>query len=612
MTLATAALLPSQSAANSKYAGIVVDHNTGRVLYKDNADKARFPASLTKVMTLYIAFEELEAGRLSYDTRMKVSSYAASRPPSKIYVKPGGTLRVKDAIGALVTKSANDASVVLAEHIEGSEKAFARRMTRTARALGMKRTTFRNANGLPNAQQVTTARDMATLGRAIQDRFPEKFKWFQTRRYQIGSNAYGNHNRLLGTVSGVDGIKTGYIRASGFNLLTSVNRDGRRVVAVVMGGRTSRSRNAHMADLIKRYFHKAKRGKRTAPLVASRRTPSFATAYAAPQAGLRAGNAPKPVARPAQVAAASLANGVLPPKAPGETAGAAASASQPVSPQIQAAESNRPLPLPTFRPEQESPIQLASAAAALPLAVPSAPVRPTKAAPEVVLPEGALPEAALPAVALNETSSPAAPPASRIDIAMAVAAEGSARKALAELPTANIETMPVNRAIEGPLPQTGPATHTTPRQVAALVVQPATPAVLTAIADTPSNPARAARAIAKPVVAQVATNKLDSNPSSDPIAKPDRAIQNSAPARAGWVIQIGAMPNRAEAEGLLQRAISKGPSAIAQATPFIEQAVVKQKTYHRARFSGFGGKSEAQQACRSLEKKEFACFATRS
>ncbi len=257
----------SPALANAKYAGIVVDAKTGKTLYADSADSYRYPASLTKIMTLYIVFEELEAGRLSLNSELKVSKNASLEPPSKIGLKPGQTIKVKDAILALVTKSANDVATTVAENIGGSEANFAKRMTRTARQIGMKKTTFRNAHGLPNKSQRTTARDMATLGIAIQERFPKYYDFFQTKVYTYKGRRYGNHNKLLGRVRGVDGIKTGYIRASGFNLVTSVNRDNRHIVAVVMGGRTGASRNAQMTNLIGRYLPKASKGRKAEPLI---------------------------------------------------------------------------------------------------------------------------------------------------------------------------------------------------------------------------------------------------------------------------------------------------------------------------------------------------------
>lgn len=265
--------LSTAATANAKYAGIVIDVKTGKILYSDNANNLRYPASLTKIMTLYMLFGELEAGRVSLNTRMKVSKRASGQAPSKLGMKVGSTIRVKDAISALVTKSANDVAVVIAEHIGGTESKFGRLMTKKARSIGMKKTTFKNASGLPNKGQRTTARDMAQLGMAIQDRFPKYYKYFSTRSFSYKGKKYRNHNRLLGSVKGVDGIKTGYIRASGFNLVTSVKQRNRHIVAVVMGGRTGRSRDAHMKDLIGRYMKSASTGSRKTPLVASRSVP---------------------------------------------------------------------------------------------------------------------------------------------------------------------------------------------------------------------------------------------------------------------------------------------------------------------------------------------------
>jgi D-alanyl-D-alanine carboxypeptidase len=219
------------------------------------------------MMTLYILFEELDAGRVSLNSKFSVSKNAAAQAPSKIGVKAGGTLKVEDAILALVTKSANDVAVVVAENVGGSVSKFAERMTRTARKLGMKSTTFRNPHGLPNNGQVTTARDLVLLASALQDRFPTYYKYFGTRSFAYKGKRYRNHNRLLGSVTGVDGIKTGYIRASGFNLVTNVKRDGRHIIAVVMGGKTGASRDAHMRELIAEHLPKAKRGSRTTPLL---------------------------------------------------------------------------------------------------------------------------------------------------------------------------------------------------------------------------------------------------------------------------------------------------------------------------------------------------------
>lgn len=236
--------------ANPKYASIIIDANTGKVLHSRYADEPRYPASLTKMMTLYMVFEAMEQGKITKNTRVPFSAHAASMQPTKLGVPAGKSISVETAIYSLVTKSANDAAAAVGELLGGTESHFAEMMTAKARALGMSRTTFRNASGLPNSRQVTTARDMATLGIALQEHFPRQFKYFDTPSFKYGRTTMRNHNRLLGRVSGVDGIKTGYTRASGFNLVTSLNKDGRSIVGVVMGGKSGSSRDAHMQDLL--------------------------------------------------------------------------------------------------------------------------------------------------------------------------------------------------------------------------------------------------------------------------------------------------------------------------------------------------------------------------
>ena len=268
MVVFVLALSPQQAFANSKYAGIVIDAKTGKTLYSYKADATRYPASLTKMMTLYMMFEAIDDGKMSKRTRIRMSKYAASKPPSKLGIRPGKSLSAEQAILALTTKSANDVAAAVAEHLGGSEANFGRMMTKKARQLGMKRTTFRNASGLTNRGQVTTARDMARLGVALREHFPHHYKYFSTRVFKFGRNKYGNHNRLLGRVRGVDGIKTGYTRASGFNLVSSVQTGGRSIVAVVMGGRSGKSRNAQMQKLIRQYLRKASKGKKKMLLAA--------------------------------------------------------------------------------------------------------------------------------------------------------------------------------------------------------------------------------------------------------------------------------------------------------------------------------------------------------
>ncbi|MCH7795858.1 MAG: D-alanyl-D-alanine carboxypeptidase [Proteobacteria bacterium] len=297
------------TAAQARYASIVIDYDTGRVLHESNADTRNYPASLAKMMTLYLAFEALERGDIALDRKLKVSRRAAGMPAAKLGLKRGETITVENAILALITKSANDAAVVVAEALGGKETKFARMMTRKAKALGMKRTQFRNASGLPNRRQLSTARDMATLARALIRDFPKYYKLFSTKEFVYKGRRHRNHNRLLRKYAGADGLKTGYIRASGFNLAASVSRNGRRLIAVVFGGKTPRSRDRHIAKLLDRGFAKlASTGSDKIPPPPPRK-PSFALAGDfAPATGITSVATPKrPAARkaaPAEVGSA--------------------------------------------------------------------------------------------------------------------------------------------------------------------------------------------------------------------------------------------------------------------------------------------------------------------
>ncbi|MGQ3348420.1 D-alanyl-D-alanine carboxypeptidase family protein, partial [Bosea sp. (in: a-proteobacteria)] len=251
------------------YAAMVVDARTGRTLHAVNEDAPRIPASITKVMTLYVLFEQMERGRFTMNSELTVSAHAARQEPSKIGFAPGETISVRDAILALITKSANDVAMAVAENVGGSEDEFARIMTARARSLGMARTTFYNPHGLPHSPpNMTTARDLTILARAIQERFPRYYPMFSTRVFNYAGGAYRNHNKLLGRIEGVDGIKTGYTRLSGFNLMTSAKADGRHVVSVVLGGRSGASRDKIMADLVVATLPRAATSGRASTMVA--------------------------------------------------------------------------------------------------------------------------------------------------------------------------------------------------------------------------------------------------------------------------------------------------------------------------------------------------------
>jgi D-alanyl-D-alanine carboxypeptidase len=239
---------------SSRYAAIVLEARSGNVLMAANADETRHPASLTKMMTLYMVFDALREGRLNLDSRVPFSDWAAGRPPSKLGIPAGSSISVEQAILALVTRSANDVAAAVGERIGGSEERFAQMMTLRARSLGMSRTTFRNASGLPDLEQVTTARDMATLGRRLFQDFPERYHYFGVTQVRMAGQNIRNHNRMLDSYEGVDGIKTGFINASGFNIVTSASRGGQRIVGAVFGGSSWYERDQHMASLLDRSF----------------------------------------------------------------------------------------------------------------------------------------------------------------------------------------------------------------------------------------------------------------------------------------------------------------------------------------------------------------------
>lgn len=284
-----------QTAAAAKYTSILIDAETGQVLAETNADAKTYPASLTKVMTLYVTFEEMRAGRLTPKTKLAVSNHAASQSPSKLGLKRGESITVEQLILGMVTKSANDAACVLAEGIAGSESEFAERLTRTAGKLGMAATQFRNASGLPDRKQVTTARDMAIMARAVIRDFPEYYHYFSTESFKYKGLVHRNHNKMLKTYPGMDGLKTGYIRASGFNLIATAKRDGQRLIGVIMGGHSPVSRNAQMKRLLNAGFLK-----QTTRLAAIDGKPSPASVAQAQEAP-----AAKPVTPPAATVAAN-------------------------------------------------------------------------------------------------------------------------------------------------------------------------------------------------------------------------------------------------------------------------------------------------------------------
>ena len=356
-----------------------------QVLQASNPDAPRHPASLTKIMTLYLLFERLDAGKIKLDTPLKVSEHAADQDPTKLDLKPGQTIPVEDAIKGVVTRSANDAAVVIAESLGGSEDEFAKLMTQKAHALGMSRTTYVNASGLPDDDQITTARDQALLGRAIQDRFPRYYKYFSLPAFVYHGVAIRNHDHLLGSVEGVDGIKTGFTRASGFNLVTSVHRDGRYVVAVVLGGRSAFQRDAHMRELIGAHIKEASL-QRTAPVIAEQ-------------------TAPRDEPQPAAFTKAAMVSRADPTPTATVSTRAAAGSNDPIQPLLVKTVSYR------IAPVQPAPLAPMPALVAAPAPQPEAPrtvVASADTVPPVTIPavksDPIKPEAAKPDVAKTEVA----------------------------------------------------------------------------------------------------------------------------------------------------------------------------------------------------------------
>ncbi|MCL6708048.1 SPOR domain-containing protein [Pseudomonas sp. R2.Fl] len=361
MALAFTVGLGAATASAAKYAGIVVDARTGKTLYESDADSLRYPASLTKMMTLYLVFEALENGRIRLDTKVPVSKNAAAEPPSKLGVRAGGSVTVEQGIQALVTRSANDIATAMGEFLGGSEARFAQMMTAKARSLGMSRTTYRNAHGLPNTAQMTTARDQARLGIALRQHFPQYYGYFSIRSFKYGKQVIGNHNRLVGTVRGVDGIKTGYTRAAGFNLVTSAQVDGRSVVGVVMGGTSGGSRDAQMKKLIGQYMPKASRSGQGLLIARGNTVVPEAVPTVTVDDALPA-NGPVPVARYEDTPVASAY--AEPTVNAAQTALAQITSVAPAAPQKPAAVAEMPVPspAPAYMPQQVAALSAPKAA----------------------------------------------------------------------------------------------------------------------------------------------------------------------------------------------------------------------------------------------------------
>ena len=574
------------------FSTIVVDANSGAILQANNPDAQRFPASLTKIMTLYLLFEKLESGKIKLDTMMPVSELASEQAPTKLGLRPGEKLKVEDAIQGLVTRSANDASVVIAEAIGGDVDEFAKMMTRKARALGMSRTTYRNPNGLPDPEQMTTARDQATLGRAIQDRFPRYYKYFATNAFYYRGKAIRNHNKLLGRVEGVDGIKTGFTRASGFNLVTSIKRGNRHLVGVVLGGRSGGSRDAIMRNLLAEHLERG----------ATKRTIAAITENGAPVAVAQADD-DEPAAVPAKPQVKPVESKTV------ELKPTAAAASGDYDSEGNAV--------------RTAPVQVATAAAE-PIATPSAPAQVQANAP-------ATPQQRM------------APLTNGVVSAQALAPIPGSTEPMTpvRVKTLQVKAGSMKVASAGPaqiVPQPNPPQVIAPPQ-AQMPVQ-SQPAVTSAI-DTPKSNTVAKSDLAPinpnhgkgtGILGTLPANAMASAEPVRPVAQPaPQPVVAAAPVQAqaapapvaakaaeapkpsvrpgSWIIQVGALESEAEAKSRLNEARDHARAVLGRAEPFTEAVAKGDKQLYRARFAGFVDKDKAEAVCKTLKRSDVPCFA---
>ncbi|WP_029584742.1 serine hydrolase [Bradyrhizobium sp. URHD0069] len=549
------------------FSSIIVDGNSGATLSASNPDASRHPASLTKIMTLYLLFERLDAGKMKLDTEMQVSEHASEQAPTKLGLRPGQTIRVEDAIKGLVTRSANDAAVVIAEAIAAGEDDFAKLMTRKARALGMTKTVYRNASGLPDDEQVTTARDQSMLGRAIQDRFPRYYRYFSTTAFNYHGRSIRNHNRLLGSVEGVDGIKTGYTRASGFNLVTSMRRGNRHLVGVVLGGRSGGSRDATMRNLLAENLEKA----------ATKRTVAAITERGASDANADVAEA-EVESRPTQTVQAQGAVQVA--SAASEPVAAPARPTAPATRSIIAA-ATAAVPPPQARAEPApltNGVIETQAIAAIPGS--SEPMKPVKVktvqvkAGQMKLASAASPQPATPTTGAIPPTRPE------------VSETSSAVMAKAEINKAEIGKAEVARTEMPPQP----AGHGTGNGLLGVLPASSVPSSSQALAYSDPTP------------------RLQSQPQA---VQQNGAIKPVA-AHTGWIVQVGALESETEARQRIEAARNQARGLLAKADPFTEPVVARgDRKLFRARFAGLD-RDQAEAVCRTLKRSDISCIAVRN
>jgi D-alanyl-D-alanine carboxypeptidase len=548
----------ARSSYSPAFSSIIVDGNSGATLSANNPDASRHPASLTKIMTLYLLFERIDSGKIKLDSEMEVSEHASEQAPTKLGLRPGQTIKVEDAIKGLVTRSANDAAVVIAEAIAGDEDDFAKLMTRKARALGMTRTVYRNASGLPDDDQVTTARDQSTLGRAIQDRFPRHYRYFSTSVFNYHGHSIRNHNKLLGNVEGVDGIKTGYTRASGFNLVTSMRRGNRHLVGVVLGGRSGGSRDAAMRSLLAENLEKAA-SKRTVAAI-TERSPSEANAEVAED---------QAQSRPTQMVQVQGAMQVA--SADSEPAAMAMRPAAAVTKPSIIAAAAAALPPPQAKPEP-APLTSGVIQTQQISAIPgsSEPMKPVRVKTVQV-------KAGQMKLASADPAQPATPVTNAIPTRSAAPETSGSVVAKAEQNKAEL-----NRTEMPPQP----ANHGTGHGVLGVL---------------PASSAPTSQAMASVETARTQPQAIQQNGAIKPVA-----------ARTGWIIQVGALETEGEARQRLESARDQARGMLGKADPFTEPVVAKgEKKLFRARFAGLD-RDQAEAVCRTLKRSDMSCITIRN
>jgi len=574
-----------ESSYSPPFSSIVVDANSGNVLQANAAEGLRHPASLTKIMTLYLLFERLEAGKIALDDDLKVSEHASDQAPTKLGLKPGQTIEVEDAIKGLVTRSANDAAVAIAEALGDSEENFARMMTRKARSLGMSKTVYRNASGLPDDDQVTTARDQSILGRSIQERFPKYYKYFATNDFRFRGTVIRNHNHLLGHVEGVDGIKTGYTRASGFNLVTSIRRGNRHLVAVVMGGRSASSRDGIMRSLLAEHMDEGS-ARRTVAAIAERpEGKSFDDRIA----GL------DPSQRDADVTAATDDGATAQRDNAAISTLPAATATVPLPAKVAVAGAPVPTPQPAAVPQRPAPLTSGVISAQQLTTIPgsTAPLQPVRVKTLVVR-------------AAPVKVASAGPPQIGAPAAVAAATAAATVTAVASTPISAapdrsdaVKDAPKTTArIEQQVPQ--PAEYGTGKGI--LGVLPANAKTTGAMAYADANPRTAWTATPAPAT-----------PASRGVIEPAAVAAGSKPTlKAGtWIVQVGALESLAEANKRLSEARASAVALLGKAEQFTESVDKGDKRLYRARFANLD-RDRAEAACKALKRSDISCIAIKN